>query len=225
LEVVLGTRKFGEARCRLVVPTYDAIAGRIYLLKTVHCGRFIHDYEALAVDCALATSAAPTYFEASPFPLHGGASYIDGGVWANCPAMVGFVEATAFLGVPPHNIDMLSVGTVSEPFSVSPLRRTLGGIIAWNKGLIELLVRAEVEAAVAQAKLLTGDGFHRIDALAEPGRFALDEARGISDLIALGAGEARKRQHIDVVATRFLNGAFAERFTPLRSLAHPQGNQ
>ena len=28
---VLGTRKFGDAKTRLVIPTYDAVAGRIYI--------------------------------------------------------------------------------------------------------------------------------------------------------------------------------------------------
>ena len=41
LTEVLGTRKFGESKCRLVIPTYDAIAGRIFLMKTAHHERFI----------------------------------------------------------------------------------------------------------------------------------------------------------------------------------------
>jgi len=95
---VLGVRKFGESKCRLVIPTYDANAGRIFLLKTAHQERFKFDYQAPAVDVALATSAAPTYFQAAPFPMHQGASYVDGGVWANCPALVGVIEAVSFLG-------------------------------------------------------------------------------------------------------------------------------
>jgi patatin-like phospholipase/acyl hydrolase len=216
LASVFAQKKLGDAQCRLVIPTYDAVAGRIYLLKTAHHPRFVFDQDASAVDCALATSAAPTYFEASPFPRHEGASYIDGGVWANCPAMVGLVEATAFLGVRATEIDILSIGTLSQPFSVSPLRRKFGGLVAWNVGLVELLMRGQIEAAMAQAKLLTGDGLHRIDTLVEPGRFSLDDAGQIDDLIALGAGEARKREHIEAVTKRFLNDTPAARFTPLR---------
>src|SRR5262249_46679114 len=74
---VFGERKFGESKKRLVIPTYDAIAGRIFLLKTAHHERFRFDINALAVDVAMATSAAPTYFAAAPFPTHQGASYVD----------------------------------------------------------------------------------------------------------------------------------------------------
>ena len=56
---VLGKRRFGESKCRLVIPTYDAIGGRVFLMKTAHHERFRYDIEAPAVDVALATSAAP----------------------------------------------------------------------------------------------------------------------------------------------------------------------
>src|SRR5215471_11025270 len=61
LHGVFGERKFGESKSRLVIPTYDAIAGRIFLLKTAHHERFKYDINTPAVDVALATSAAPTY--------------------------------------------------------------------------------------------------------------------------------------------------------------------
>jgi patatin-like phospholipase/acyl hydrolase len=34
LVAILRDRKFGEARCRLVIPSYDAMSGRIYVFKT-----------------------------------------------------------------------------------------------------------------------------------------------------------------------------------------------
>lgn len=79
---VLADRKFGESRSRLIIPTYDAVRGRIFLLKTAHHPRFHYDVGALAVDVALATSAAPTYFAAAAFPTHLGSSFVDDGVWA-----------------------------------------------------------------------------------------------------------------------------------------------
>ncbi|WP_224367401.1 patatin-like phospholipase family protein [Hyalangium versicolor] len=62
LESVFQDRRLGEVRCRVVIPTYDAVGGHIYLLKTAHHQRFTGEYQARVVDCALATSAAPTYF-------------------------------------------------------------------------------------------------------------------------------------------------------------------
>jgi uncharacterized protein len=202
---ILGDKRLSDAECRLVLPTYDSVAGRIYLLKTAHKGNFGLDIDALAVDCALATSAAPTYYSSSPFPIHAGASYIDGGVWANCPVLVALVEALRFLEIPAENIDLLSIGTVGHPFSVSGSRRT-GGVLQWNSGLLEVLMRGQAESALAIGQLLLGSGkVHRIDASVEPGRFSLDDSSGISDLIALGDAEARKRLNLNIVENVFLN--------------------
>ena len=37
---VLGDRKFGKSKSRLIIPTYDAVGGRVFLLKTAHDPRF-----------------------------------------------------------------------------------------------------------------------------------------------------------------------------------------
>ncbi|NOK15825.1 CBASS cGAMP-activated phospholipase [Corallococcus carmarthensis] len=213
LRSVFNDMRLGEARCRLVIPTYDAVGGRIFLLKTAHHARFTGEYKASAVDCALATSAAPTYFAAAAFADHPGASYVDGGVWANCPIMVGVAEAVHFLEIPLDQIDVLSIGTLGEPFSVSPSRRR-AGILGWNKALIDILMRGQAEAAQAHAQLLTGRNVHRIDQVVSPGRFSLDDARAIDDLIALGHGEGMKEAHLASVRQRFLNGVHAESFVP-----------
>jgi patatin-like phospholipase/acyl hydrolase len=214
LREVLGDRKLGESRCRLVIPAYDAIAGRILPLKTAHHERFKYEYKALAVDVALATSAAPTYFQAAPFPTHQNASYVDGGVWANCPALVGVVEAVGFLNVPIDQIDVLSIGTTTTPFNIAQHRHS--GLAKWNAGLLNLMFEAQVEADVAQAKLLVGDRLHRINHPAREGQYTLDNAspEKIDELISLGRGAAVKKENLDVVRTRFLNETKATPFVP-----------
>jgi uncharacterized protein len=93
-------RMFGESRCRLIIPAYDTIGGRIFLFKTAHHERFRFDLDIPAADVALATTAAPTYFRAARIEQHAGAGYVDGGVWANCPALAAVIEAVHFLRVP-----------------------------------------------------------------------------------------------------------------------------
>ncbi|MEO6811459.1 MAG: CBASS cGAMP-activated phospholipase [Isosphaeraceae bacterium] len=209
---VLGDRKLGESQRPLVIPAYDAVGGRIYLFKTPHHAHFSYDFDSPAVDVAVATAAAPTYYSAFEFPRNG-VSYIDGGVWANCPVLVGLAEATNWLDAAPKDIDILSIGTTTEPFYISE-RRRLGGILSWNKGLVEIFMFAQVEAALAQANLITGGQVHRIDAVTLPGRFLMDDARAVDELIALGDMEARKRVNVDVVKERFLNGDFVPPFVP-----------
>lgn len=216
LSDVFGTRRFGESKCRLVIPTYDAIAGRIFLLKTAHHERFKYDIDAPAVDVALATSAAPTYFAAAPFPTHCDASYVDGGVWANSPVMIGITEAVAFLGVALENIDLLSIGTTTTPFNIA--QHTDDGIAQWNAGLVELMFAGQMEAAHAQAMLLLNGRQHRINVTAKEGEFSLDDARSekIQRLINLGRGAAVKKENLELVSARFLNGVTAPAFVPLR---------
>ncbi len=218
LTEVFGQRKFGESQRPLVIPTYDAVGGRIFLLKTAHHSHLRHDYDAPAVEVALATAAAPTYFAAARFPNHGNNSYVDGGVWANSPTLAALVEAVHFRGQRLEDIDIQSIGTTSTPFNVAEKHRS--GILGWNAGLVEILMNAQQQAANAQAMLLLNRRFHRIDYKAPRGQFSLDDARPqqIERLIALGRGEAVKKENIEVVRERFLNGQPAPPFTPVYSV-------
>lgn len=220
LRSVFGNQKFGESRCRLLIPTYDAIGGRIFLMKTAHHERFQYDISALAVDVALATASAPTYFSAAPFPVHQGASYVDGGVWANCPALAGLVEAVHFLNVPPDQIDILNIGTTATPFSIS--QNTQAGVFSWAKSLINLFMNSQAEASRATSYLLTKGGFYNINYVATPGRFSLDDSSKINDLINLGRSEAVKKANLEEVQRRFLNGRNVTPFVPLHPVQPAQ---
>ena len=78
------------------MPTQDVFV----LMRTPRHERVRYEDHATAVDVALDTSAARTFFQSAPFPEHAGASCVDGGVWANRPALDGLVEAVSILSVP-----------------------------------------------------------------------------------------------------------------------------
>jgi patatin-like phospholipase/acyl hydrolase len=59
---VLGGRKFGESKVRLVIPAFDGVRGGIQLFKTAHSSDYKQDYRLEAATVALGTAAAPTYF-------------------------------------------------------------------------------------------------------------------------------------------------------------------
>ena len=218
LEAVFGQRRFGESTCRLAIPTYDAVGGRIFIMKTAHHERFRYDIEAPAVDVALATSAAPTYFAAARFPKHDNASYMDGGVWANCPALVGVTEAVAFLGQKLEDIHVLSIGATSEAFSVA--KKVDASALDWNIGMVDLMFQGQMEAALAQAKLLLGGRLHRLNATVPGGTYSLDDAQPekIEQLVVLGRGEAVKAENREPIRQHFLNGQKAEPFVPVVAL-------
>jgi patatin-like phospholipase/acyl hydrolase len=213
IAAILKDRKFGESRSRLVIPSYDAVSGHIYVFKTAHDRRFVNDVATPAVDVALATSAAPTYFEAASSHSYG--RYVDGGVWANSPVMVGVTEAVSFVGVALSDIHILSVGTTQEPFSIA--KRTRASALGWNVGLVNLMFEAQAEAAIAQAGLLVGGRLHRINYRAGPGEFSLDNAsqRAIDALTHIGFDEAQKKVNTDVVFSKFVNGQPAPSFQPV----------
>ena len=81
--------------------------GEVYIFKTPHHPDFHKDLHEPMVKVALATSAAPTYFR----PLeHNGYTLVDGGVWANNPAMLAVIEALICFGIDRDQIDLLSLG-------------------------------------------------------------------------------------------------------------------
>jgi patatin-like phospholipase/acyl hydrolase len=202
IRTVVGDRPISTARTRLVIPAYDASMGRIYLFKTPHNPDRLQDKDLPAVDVALATSAAPTYFPAHAMPEHRGV-FIDGGVWANCPAMVGIVEAIGFCGQRLEDVHLLSISTTNYPFRIAePIQ--LGGLLGWGRKIVETLMFGQAQGAVAQAKSLLRDRFHRIDYVTEPRIYTLDDARVVKELITLGRGEAEKFEHRRAVRDKFL---------------------
>jgi patatin-like phospholipase/acyl hydrolase len=161
LQEVVGDRPLKEAKTRLVIPTYDVNTGKVYLFKTPHHPWYVHHSDVLTVDVALAASAAPTYFPAHTIPDRG--TFIDGGLWANCPAMVGLVEAFDFLEQRPEQVRMLSISTTSYPFRLDRPEQ-LRGLVGWAPKLIDTLMFGQAQAAVNMAACLLRRGvFHRID--------------------------------------------------------------
>ena len=187
------------------------------MLKTAHHERFIHDYKVAAVDVALATSAAPTYFSA--FNTADGQSFLDGGVWANCPVMVGLLEAMYVLNISASDIHILSVGTTDDPFDVSRIKR-VGGLLTWGSTAVALLMRAQADAAVSQAQIIIGQRLLRLDAVTRSGRFTLDDSRRISELSGLGGFVAKDR--FQIVAERFFDSP-AKPFQPCHTLSGLDG--
>ena len=94
LDSYFGGRRLGDSCVRLVLPAYHAESG-IHVFKTSHHPRLRMDWRQRMAVVASATSAAPTFLP--PLVLDHGLRLVDGGVWANNPALVAVIEA---LGCP-----------------------------------------------------------------------------------------------------------------------------
>ncbi len=106
LNDTLGDRTIGsvydERKIALAVPTLDLARHAAVVFKSQHLTRLNgRDNKRTLVDVCMATSAAPILRSMARLPEPGGAgataTYVDGGLWANNPGLIGMMEATEIL--------------------------------------------------------------------------------------------------------------------------------
>jgi patatin-like phospholipase/acyl hydrolase len=187
LAEVFGERTFGESTKRLVITSYNLGCDDVYLFRTPHLPHLKRDWRERAVDVAMATSAAPTYL---PGHRLDGVRLVDGGVWANNPAMVALTEAAGPLGVPLERIRMLSLGTTTDvPHRSRRLDR--GGLLPWARDAVEVLMRAQSTSATNQIRhLLSNDRVLRLNPTVATGAVSLDRVDA-DELIGRASHDSR----------------------------------
>jgi hypothetical protein len=118
LSDIFGEKVIGESNNLLCIPSYSVTDARPWIFKYDHKeGGLYRDNEAKYVDVALATSAAPTYFPLAEIETYDSKQFIDGGVWANNPSLLGLIEALTYFvgeGKPYDGIQILSVSSLNN---------------------------------------------------------------------------------------------------------------
>jgi hypothetical protein len=189
LEAVFGHRRLGESETRLLIPSISAATGDVHIYKTPHHERLKSDYKQEAVDVALATSAAPTYFPVHRTPS--GVQLMDGGLWANNPLMVAVVEAISLLGKSVGDIRALSVGCTATPMEV-PWYAKGGGLATWARSAVDWLMHGQSVNALNQAGLLIGSkNILRVQHVVSPGIYSLDGVKAALQLEGPAREQAR----------------------------------
>jgi len=190
LEEKFGHKKLGESSKRLVIPSLNLETGEVHVYKTSHDPRFERDYKEFAVDVALATASAPTYF-----PTHhsaNGIPLIDGGMWANNPTGFAVVEAIGVLNWSPNSINVLSIGCTKTPLDIGIGRKFPLGLGYWGRKIVDVFMSGQSSASLGMTSLLIGkENIIRINPMIAKGRFCLDGIREIGSLKGLGDSEAR----------------------------------
>lgn len=186
-----GGRKLGESKYRLVIPAWNPSSRSVYIYKTAHHERLTTDYQSPVIDAALATSAAPTYFQ--QHLTNEGVGLIDGGIWANNPIAVAVTEAIGLLGWSASDLYVLSLGCLNQAYSLPKA----GGIGTLATKLVSLFMSGQSHGAIGMAKLLTGhqyqrEAIFRVDHTIPTGQYSMDSVEAISDLKSLGVSYARK---------------------------------
>ncbi len=215
LEEVFGQRQLGEATTRLVIPSLNLSTGTVNVFKTAHHERFERDYKMLAVDAAMATAAAPTYF-----PTHrltNGVPLVDGGMWANNPMGTAAVEAIGLLEWRKGDVDLLSVGCTEAATNFHANQsKFLGLFNYWAKRIVKVFMAGQSSASIGTAMLLLGhDRVVRVSPVVDERQYQLDGIAGIPELRALGADQARTQ--LPLLRKQFFSNR-AEPFVPIRKL-------
>lgn len=170
LEQVLGTRILAESNSRLCIAAFEGHHGEVYILKTPHHPAYRIDGHVPMVTAGQATSAAPCYFRALD---SGDYRFVDGGIWANNPAMIALVDALACFAVDTTQVRMLTLGCGREPVRVGRLK-AIGGMLTWTNAIFAAM-DLQSQNALGQARLLIGpESVYRVEPqLTQP--IALDD--------------------------------------------------
>lgn len=139
LQDLFKDKKIGDGLTLLCIPSYNFTDAKPWVFKYDH-GELKRDNKANCVDVALATSAAPTYFPLCDIEYYDNRQFVDGGVWANNPAMVGVLDAMRFFvgnGKPFNSIEILSISSLNsiagKPIGLKRRR----SFINWREELFE----------------------------------------------------------------------------------------
>jgi len=164
LEQTLGSQTLGDVfRARgiaLCVTAVDALSHKAWVFKTPHIPERHRDNNYRLVDVCMASTAAPIFFplyrQRNPDESHSTHHFVDGGLWANNPVMVGLVEAL-ILARRDREIQVISVGTCDQP-SGDPyaVQSPNWGILDWRVGVtaIDMSLSAQSFGYDHMARLL-----------------------------------------------------------------------
>lgn len=164
--------RMADLPTRVCIPAYDLLNASPRVFKTPHHPQLTNDQYIPLYQVAMASAAAPTYFEpySSTYadPRDGSEQQfmfrVDGGVCANNPALFGLIEAHRGLGRSLEKIRVLSIGTGHSTFceggSTSPwgLMKKRWGIAYWlrKKRLIDLFMQAQAQSTHNIMNILSG---------------------------------------------------------------------
>ncbi len=142
-----------DCKTNICVPIFDLLEGKPSVLKNNYHPRFTKDYHIPAYKAALATAAAPVFFDpySSEYKDLNGVvkpfnNKVDGGVFANNPTLTGIIEAQVAFYQKIENLRVLSLGTGYQKFSDGS-NRSKWGITYWinpkRKRIIDLFMQAQ----------------------------------------------------------------------------------
>jgi uncharacterized protein len=158
----LGERTLSQALHPVVIPAVEVDRCRTKIFKTPHVAASSGDGALHAVDVAMATSAAPSYFPAQRI---GDRLYADGGLFAVAPDQVAVHEVEHFMGIDLSRVSMLSIGTGVAQYRPAEGVRDDAGAVGWlSDGRLVLTLISVQQHVQAMVEDRLGRRYVRLDA-------------------------------------------------------------
>lgn len=195
---------------RVVVPAFNFTLGAPCVFKTDHAPNLSRDGGLRLVDIAMATSAAPTFLPMVTISMPDGSDqiFVDGGVFANNPALLGLAEARFSLGVAAEDLSILSVSTPKHRiYGRRPRFGLKRGLAAWSIPLADLFVGSSMDIGHQTARRLHVKGYDRVE-LRGSDTLTLDrtDQYATETLLAIGGAAANDNTRRATLAHFFEEG-------------------
>jgi uncharacterized protein len=223
-----GETMLSDALVDVCIPSYNLSGPSAYFFKRAYARDETESWDVKMALVARATSAAPTYFD--PARLPGDRALVDGGVFANNPAVAAYADALEITAQRPDTfvedveIQVVSIGTGQPPQTYAsggpipvPWSDAQGwGLAHWARPVLEVVFDGVAEAAEYQLRRLCrhADGesprYHRLQSKLPTANQALDDASPSNIVKLLADAEtlmAEERETLDDICAALVQVA------------------
>jgi predicted acylesterase/phospholipase RssA len=175
LQEVLGDRNLSQAATPLLVTSYDASTGVPVVFSSLDAAADPARFDLPMRVVARATSAAPTYLPPAEVTWNGAARrFVDGGVWANNPAVVAVMESlpmTSMMKLTGTSVFLVSLGT-----GMAEAKASFSGEASWGASFVDVAKMAtSITGADVLAARSLGDSYARLQVIDDRIAGAMDD--------------------------------------------------
>lgn len=227
LALYLSDKKLSQTLKPCLITSYDILNRKAHFFSSIHAkGSQVYDY--YLKDVARATTAAPTFFEPARIKSIYGITHdlIDGGVFANNPALCAYAEArTTDFSValkntekPSHpsakDILLVSIGTGTSQEAYRYKAYKDASILAWARPIMDIMMSGNSETVDFQLQQLyrslsstNSDNYYRIQFPLVKADSAMDNAKpeNLKALHADGFSAIEKyKDNLDEIADKLI---------------------
>src|SRR3989339_930635 len=196
LDEVFGDTKLSDIKNGLIIPATDIGAGRVFCFKSSFHPEFTRDKDIFLRTAVLSSCSAPCYFDPviCEAPEYWGDDglplknylLVDGGLWANNPAIVGLTEAfSRRFQKGRREVMLMSIGTgIGDQYYSAQKGRSWGLATGWGSTkLVDSIFNIQMQTNDNVVQLiLEKDNYLRIN-FRRNQKLSLDDIKIIPDLI------------------------------------------